>query len=322
MNDLRFYDFEFNLLLQTNKFTSASWKIAYNDIGTFEGHFALSSDVLPLVMQNKYLVVKQGDCAAIITCKQAGTDFAVFGRTCNWLLGKRITPDFDQLTGTVEQLTRGFVETAFADVDNFVLGTEIGLVNEINFWRNTYNPTIDVVKECLANDGAGHAVVFDTQNKQWVYTVLKGQELPLIISESNKNAYDTEITEDCLDYCTGGWYEKQEEAAEGEETPEPVWTQITNDETKTGIYRWECVLSGSNESEAKSNLAEQKWNNETSVKSRNLICGRDYNLGDIVRVQIQKGQYRTTVKKRITGVNIRYAQGSTGEQPVFEDLEG
>lgn len=322
VDDIRIYDFGFNILAQTNRFTSTSWAVKYNAVGTLEAHFPLTGDVVPLIMSNNYLVITQGNNAAIITGRQAGADFAVFGRTCNWLLSKRVTPDFDQLTGTVEALTRGFVQTAFADVDNFVLGDQIGLTNTINFWRNTYNPTLDVVSDCLANDGAGHRVVFDPARQQWIYEVQKGVELPLIISEANKNVCDTEITDDCLDYCTGGWYEQQTEAAEGETAPEPQWVYLPGDTSKTGIYRWECTLSGGNESEAKSSLQAKKRNSQTSVKSNSLLCGKDYNLGDIVRVQIQKGQYQTTVKKRITGVNIRYAQGNTGEQPAFEDLEG
>ncbi len=321
-DDIRIYDFEFNLIQQTNTYNSASWSLKYNDAGTFEGHFPISVDIVPLIMGNDYLVIAQGENAAIITGRQAGTDFAVFGRTCSWILSRRVTPDFDQLTGTAETLTRGFVQTAFADVENFVLGPEFGLTKELKFWRNTYNPTLDVVTDCLAEDGAGHRVVFDTKNKQWVYQVYKGQELPLIISEANKNAYDTEITDDCLDFYTGGWYEQKSETQEGETDGGSTWIYIPGVSEKTGIYRWECTLSGSNESEAKSSLRTKRRKNETAVKSRDLILGRDYGLGDIVRVQIQKGQYQTTVKKRITGVNIRYEQGGTGQQPVFSDLEG
>lgn len=314
--DIWVYTWEFELLHIEPRYISANWTIHYNGIGTFEGRFGLDSEIVPIVMQNKYLVVKQGTKTAIVTGTIINNDLAVFGRTCNWLLTRRTTPNFKSINGNVQTLTRNIVSTAFSDVSNFNLGEIISWQTKtIDFWRNTYNPTADVVKECLDNDGAGHEVVFDTLNKQWIYRVMHGNELPLIVSEANKNAYDTQINEDILDFYTAGYYEKQPEDTEAESE----WIYISGE--KTGIYKWECRLNGGNLSEARTDLNNKKAVSETSLKSYNLKFGIDYELGDIVRVQIQKGQYRTTVKKRITGVNIWYEQASTGEQPIFEDLE-
>lgn len=318
MNDIQIYDYEFNLLFQTNKFTSLNWSLKYNDIGTFEGHFSLDTELLPIIMNHTYLIAKQGDLTAIITGNQASGDLAVFGRTCNWILTKRITPKVLQCTETVETLTRMFVENAFVDVNNFVLGEKINLTNKIDFLRDNRTVTFDIVKECLDADEAGHEIIFDIVDKKWVYQVKKGQELPLIMSEANKNAYNTELSGDCLDYFSVGWYEKQPET--GITDSESEWLKVSSDITKTGIYCWETILSGKNDSEAKTDLAKKKIRSETVVNSRNIFCGKDYHLGDIVRFQIQKGQYQTTVKQRITGVNIWYEQGNYGERPVFEEL--
>lgn len=336
--DIRVYDFEFNLLLVIGKYKSIHWEIYYNKIGTVELHLGLESPIIPILMSNPYLVIKQGvKKTAVITGKIVDTEVTVFGRTCNWLLSRRTTPDFDQLTGTVENLTRGFVETAFSDVNNFVPGELVGLTKTINFWRNTRNPTSDVVRECLENNGAGHEVVFDTKNKQWIYQVLMGKALPLILSEANKNAYDTQITGDCLDYYSCGWYEKQLEIDEETEEPQTEWVYLEGDTDKTGIdqpwidqtgiYRWEAVLSGGNQSEAKSSLTTKKKNHELSLKSRNIQWGTDYNIGDIVRVQITKGSYRATEKRRIAGVSVWREKGvdgngmDYGEMPILEELE-
>ena len=54
--------------------------------------------------------------------------------------------------------------------------------------------------------------------------------------------------------------------------------------------------------------------------SRNIKFGTDYNLGDIVRVQLLRGNKRETVRKRISGVEILKSNGYTDEQPIFEEV--
>ena len=65
MNDIRIYDFEFNLLHIEPEVMSAYWILLYNDIGTFEGTFPLSSDICDVIMKNKYLFLIQGNFQAL-----------------------------------------------------------------------------------------------------------------------------------------------------------------------------------------------------------------------------------------------------------------
>ena len=366
--DIRFYDFEFNPLHIENQFLSSNWSLYYNAIGQFEAHFDLSSDTVPVVMENKYLVAVQGQNAAIITGKIVGNDLAVFGRTPNWLLTRRTTPEFKR-NDTVEAMARDIVRESFSDVPNIVVEDTVLYDKTMPFWRNTIHPTDEVIKDCLDNDNAGHEIVFDIINKQWVFRVLKGIYLPVIVSEDNRNTYDTEYSEDCLGYFTSGYYDRSLEDKgdwdastntpqlvnnipsnygiyyrvskagtqfgitfeEGDyiigKTPagafekatetEPLRTYISGE--KTGIYKWDCTLSGENESEANTSLTSKKWNRAIKSKCIDLKCGRDYNLGDTLRVQIQKGAFKTTEIKRIIGVNIWMEYNDCGEQPIFEE---
>ena len=59
MEDIRVYDFEFHLLHIEHNFISANWSLKYNNIGTFEGHFPLKSGIVPVIMNNRYLVIIQ-----------------------------------------------------------------------------------------------------------------------------------------------------------------------------------------------------------------------------------------------------------------------
>lgn len=324
MKDLRFYDFEFNLLHIENNYLSVNWAIKHNDIGTFEAHFELISDTVPVVLNNLYLVVVQGTDAAIITGKQCKTELAVYGRTCNWLLSRRTTPKFEQQSGTAEALSNAYVSAAFSDILNHpkgvYLGTAAGLTKTVDFWRNTYNKTSDVVRDCLTLDSAGHEVIFDAMNKRWVFQIRKGVTLPLVVSEDNLNAYDTEYSNDVLDYYSGGWYE-QEQPAEDGNVQEPVWTYLSGDTSKTGIYKWVAPLSGTSESDAMTDLRKKKVNDTVTLKTINLVRGVDYNLGDTVRVQIDKEGFKKTIRKRISGVNTWYEGTDIGEQPILEDIE-
>lgn len=350
--DLFFYDFEFNLRHIARNYISTEWIVKYNGVGTFEAHFAVTSDVVPLLMeddiveaegktlrQKRYIAVRQGAHTAIITGKSLGEDFTVYGRTANWILTRRTVPKFKQQTQDVQTLVKWFAggfptssqysqnlqNCGFHDLfqdGTFIFGTDITPGSAIKFWRNTQNPLEKVVSECLARIGAGHRVEFDPENKKWVLQLLQGRELPLIISESNKNAYASQIDEDCLEYYTCGWYEEQPEAEEGSgSAPESVWKFIPGDTAKTGIYRWECVLSGTSLSDARSELEKKTWSSSIQAKAHGLALGEDYQLGDIVRVQVSKGKYKTTVKKRITGVTLRFAQEGDAQQPEFSDVE-
>lgn len=322
MMDIRFYDFEFNLLYIENEIISASWYLKYNGIGTFEGHFPMNSRKVKAILENEYIVLVQGDLQAIVTGKRiSGNELIIYGRTVNWLLSKRVTPNFStyklDIGTNAEDIARWVVSNAFSDVDNFVLADKTGLTYEKHFWRNVYNPTSEVIKDCLDNAGAGHMLVFDRKNKQWVFRIFTGTEKPLVISTGNKNAYAVTYNEDLQDYISEGWYEK---TIAVDENSEAVWELVSGENEKTGIYRWEGVLSAGSQSEAVSSLKNRQWKRDSEVSSTTLKYGRDYGLGDIVRVQYEFGGYKADNKRKIVGVKIWDESGNSGEMPVFGDV--
>ena len=311
MNDIRFYNFDFELLDIENKFTYINWTLKYNDIGTFEAHFPINSKILKMCLENDYLIAVQGDNQAIITGKQAGEKLILYGRTPTWLLNKRVTPKFTKITGTPEEICAKLVTEAFSDVENFEVERFENDFDEISFWRNVYNPTEKVVSECLDRIEAGHKVVADIKNKKWIYKMQLGTEKPVVISEENKNAYNDSYTEDFQDHVSGGWYESYSDADDG--TSE--WVYIESD--KTGIYKWIGVLGGSSQSEAEESLKTRKWKKEIKFETNNVKYGVDYNLGDTVKVQICYGNFKKTLSKRIKGVETIFENGVYTENPIF-----
>ena len=209
ISDIRFFDFNFNLIHTENEFLSSNWTIYYNDIGTFEAHFDINSDTLPVVMENNYLVAVQGDLSAVVVGKKVTDELVIYGRTCNWLLTKRITDAFDSTTATIDALLTEKVRQAFSDVTNFEVNS-IPNLPTITVSRDDKCETFSLVQECLQSASLGHTLEFDPVNSLWIFKILKGNENnPLVISTVNRNAYDISTESDLLNLCNEGWYKRK-----------------------------------------------------------------------------------------------------------------
>ena len=303
------YDFEFNLLLVETRIISSRWVVYYNDVGTFEAHFPTTSELTRIVSENKYLVVKQYGLSAIIVGKEIGDELVLYGRTCNWLLSKRITPEMELSTIYSGEATSKMVKEAFSDVGNFTIVNEPqGILAEFECMENE---TLNCVRDCLKLSNLGHELCFNEKTKNWEFSILEGMERDLILSEAHRNAFGTKISSDILDLATCGVYDKKTDDGY-------ISEKIAGDGEKTGIYRWEAKLLGETEKEAQINLEKLTEKNKISMTTDEISWKKDYNLGDIIRLQIIKGVYRTTEKKRVCGVEIVVRQDEYSEQPIFE----
>ena len=303
------YDFEFNLLLAERGIIRSKWIVYYNDVGTFEAHLPITSKLTKIVSENPYLVVKQHGLSAIIVGKELSDELVLYGRTCNWLLTKRITPEFLIDTVFTGDTASQLVKEAFSDVENFHIGTVVsGDEAELEIKEGT---TKDAVCKCLSLSSLGHELCFDEKEKKWEFNILSGKNNSLILSEAHKNAYDTSVSWDILDLASCGIYDKETE--DGYQR-----TTLSGDTEKTGIYRWEAKLSGETEEEAKISLGKLCENTRISMTAQDIFWGKDYALGDVLTLQIIKGSYKKTEKRRVIGVEISERQGVYEEQPVFE----
>lgn len=314
MEDIKFYDFELNLLHIDNAYSSVDWLLKFNGIGTFEAHFPINSPVTRLCMENEYLVAVQGDKQAVITGRKAASDLTLYGRTPNWFLSKRVTPNFTLMYYSPEFIAKKLVEAAMADVSNFELIRTSGFTDRIRLWRNVYNPTIKVISDCMGRVSAGHKMWFDIGEKKLKYCGIKPADTGLIISRTNLNAQNLSYTDDFQDSANGGYY-----AVTDETTGELTWTEIASG--KTGIYRWMEVLGGDNEYDAKASLKSKRRKKDVKFDVRGLKYGKDYELGDIVTVKSEFGGYIRSERKQITEVNIWYENANAGEKPVFSDTD-
>ena len=195
---IRVYDFDFNLLFLETRVSSTSWTVYYNGIGTFEAHIPLDSELTGLLDQHKYLVVCEDDKTAILTGHEIGDELILYGRTPNWLLEKRIAPKTESVTGAAGTICASLVGNAFSDVTDFeVLSPPAS--KTITVERSAYKTVFNAVSEYLSLCDLGHRLDFDREENKWIFSIYNGEEVPLLISEANKNAYDTSASYDILD---------------------------------------------------------------------------------------------------------------------------
>lgn len=323
--DLQFFDYNLNFLKQIPK-SNTRWQLRYNDIGTFEGTMSLNNpfvtEAVERLNNKEFFIVRQGDYTAIIIGYDIQNSAVFYGRTCNWILTRRTSRKFAEASFTPQAKARSLVSTAFSDCSNFILGDNIDSSDTVTFGKSTDGTTFDFVKEFLSLKNYGHSVTLDLVNKQWCFNVLKGIQRDFTRSEANKTAYDSRLTFDILDLADCGYYEKEVKAtdASGNETSSNVTTYL-NRGNRSGILRWETLLSGSTESEAAANLKLKKAKDGTTFSTRNIKYGVDYELGDILKLQLIKGLYRAPMSRRVTGVEISYSENGYSERPIFEALE-
>lgn len=325
MEDVRFYDFEFNLLHIEHDIISCNWTLYENEVGSFEMHVPLVSKLVSVMMENRYLVAVQGTKQAIITGRQLGTEAVLYGRTCNWILSRFCLPEiFDtdslQAAGTIgakdaQTVCRYIISRSMGQIESFVFteNTEADF-GEVFLENKSISAALDLVTDCVRQAGCGHEVIYDIANKKWRFRLFQGVMLPGVLSEANRNCYDTVYTEDLQSYFPGGWYEQK--TGEGE----TAFVQLASG--LRGIYAWETALSGETGQEAKKDLDTRTIERQTELKTKGLLFGRDYGLNDSLRTQIKKGDFSSGMTRRITGVHLWYEKDDVGEQPILAEQEG
>lgn len=309
ISDIRFFDFNFKLLHTENEFLSSNWTVYYNDIGTFEAHFDLKSDTLPIVMENDYLVAVQGNLSAIIVGKKVADELIIYGRTCNWLLTKRITDVFESTTGTIDDLLNEKVKKAFPE-DSLLAQDILSNPPTITISRDDKCETFSFVQECLQLASLGHKLEFDPVNFKWIFKILKGNEdNPLVISNVNRNAYDVSTESDLLNLCTQGWYKKQYQNM-GEWDPQANALLDSDGNTISGTK----ITSGTDSSPVPSNFGKcwkvqfKQGSNYTSYAQ----FGVRLYPGDFVVCDNEKGILKKSDKADTYWTKISIPSANTG----------
>ena len=328
MDDIRIYDTAFKLMHIEDKVISSNWTVKFNSVGSFEIHTLADTETAGIILdnlnveQNKIPVITQGNLQGVVTGIRLSDDCAIYGKTLNWFLSKKIVPKFvsgEMLPNkSVEDVVRQLVSDAFADQPDFILGKKVGLDLVEPIWRNTYNPLSEVVADILDKHHAGHKVVFDAKEKRWIFEIVPCRHSNTIISPAMGNAFAQEYTYNVDSYSSECWYQQEQEFIEGE-FPEPVWTKLVKDE-KNGIFRMECVVDAVDEYDATIMLDKKPVSAEIVTDLCGLSRGEDFDIGDILRVQFTKGEIARTAMKQIAGISLGWENGVHTREVILKDI--
>lgn len=343
MRDIRIFNFEFELLYIMTDVISSEWRILYNGVGTFEGHFRLKDGILKEIMENRYIVVCQGDLQAICVGKVCSDELVVCGRTVNWILTRRIRPPFstnrlyngefkDPEKILYDCLVWGFCDPPFINpdgsvdesrtdpkrrVDNFVLPELVGSPTfDRHYWRTGANDLEKICADLCRRMNRGHKMVFDTKRKEWRFEfIFPAENNSVLISKESKTAYDQSYTEDYLSLASGGWYPKYSPDEGSDET----WCYYTADAEKSGIYLWDSSSDGLGESEAQRDILNKTLMRKIDAKVRGAEFGKDYDIGDIVTAYVSFGSFEKMARYIVSGINIKYSPAENYTEPVLEE---
>lgn len=106
-----------------------------------------------------------------------------------------------------------------------------------------------------------------------------------------------------------------------ESRPDTIWIYLGQPD-KTGAERWDAVLTGVlTEDEAKAEIAKRIQKETSETETNNMVYGEDYDLGDIVKVQLEFGEFKKTEEKRVSAVNIYYDTNCKGVIPILGKVE-
>lgn len=341
---IRVYDFDFNLLGETQRPLSREWELVYNGVGSFEASFDVYSDFAAVFAQNRYLLIEDGEYQAVCVGSRIKDRLYVYGRTPEWLLSKRVVLPFKSreifgetytdpetiilyLLDSAYKTPHPIGEDGAVDVnatdesavcENLIIPEPVGCEKLTrHFWRNSANPLSDVIADLCDLIGCGYSLRFNVKEKLWRFSLEFGRERELIVSKSLKNAYDMSLTESLLEAADGGYYELYS----SEDTEENSYGYIGGENTGTGLLRWDRVLgAASGLSEARSMLVKYGVSQKVECEMLGAAAGVDYELGDTLRVQIEMGSFRTTVSKRVGGISIINSPSSSSVKPVFIDV--
>ncbi len=302
--ELIFYDYNGRVLGRTGEITAIYLKEYYNAVGTFEARFPASAG--RVLLENDYVIAAGDGFKAIITSVTVDEGGVIaYGRTLNWILGRRLCAPFGSRkdengeTVTIPSEAALTAESAVLEAwEGCISVTLSGITgHEIELTKSDYTPCGDIVTDALKAAGLGHRVGFSPKHG-WRFEVFEGKERRLILSRSLKNAESPVYTKDLLDYYSDGRIDG-----------------VLQHPERRSITDWDTAIDSA------ADLAKHKISKSITAGAVGLVCGRDYNIGDIVRVTEELCGMKFTSRLRVVGVEKWAEYNDTGERPILEETE-
>lgn len=235
----------------------------------------------------------------------------IFGSNINAVVHKAVFPDVNI---TKDETIEDTLSSMFLKNAPWITFVKSNLPYSVEYSTEKYMNADEFLNGYLAPANLGYSVYIS--NKKLYIKLIDCRDNPLMLSINNLNVYNIQEDFSCKTAAFGGWYKKTEED-DGTKLEEEQWLYISK-ESKSGVFTQDVVLSSSSPAAAKNELEQYANDYTTMCKTRNIEFQSDYNLGDVVRLQIKND----TVKKQISSVDMWYEGSTYHEEPTLEELKG
>lgn len=209
MQEIKIYDFDFNLLASEFKCVSFDWDIRYNSVGNFEGVFTLESKIYDCCADKDFLVCVQGENQGIITSVRIEKDRIILsGKGMNYILEKRVCLPFSTKDeGTEKTAAEMVCEIVKKHCGDFMEIKTPPVLTEVNHYTRVEAKSVEeIISDILSGANAGHFVNFDTENKKWVFGIRLPNETNFVLSQPDKTLSECDYVRYLSDYATSGIY--------------------------------------------------------------------------------------------------------------------
>ena len=310
MPDIRFYDLDFNLLriLPPNSkdigFKAINTQQDFNGSGSVEILFR--DDILKeLVKQYRdNMIIVWRDFQGLLTSyKFNQKESHLYGTHLNGLLHRAVIPICAERTDTVANFTRSALDNI-----SWLSFNDNGIASSsVTYSTDKPNTADNYLQNLFKLGGCGYEIKADFENKKYIFKLIESKQNSLMLSETNLNAYNFETTYTGKELAFGGWYKNE---------TDDKWTYIVLNDTKSGIHKIDTVLSATTLNEAMNELKQKKSEYTITLNTKRIECGKDYKIGDIVRIQ----EDGITQQKLVSSV-MKWEENGYGEKPVLTDYE-
>lgn len=315
--DIYFYDLNFNLLriLPSTRYKSIIAQQDYCGTGSLDIIFfdSETGDILEDNIDNGILVIWRKFQGIITSFLRDDDKYRAVGEHLNGIV-RRITTQTREYTGTTsmwEVLNRGLILNHPSATGNIIRWLSVkdnaDITDKIKYNFDKRLPGDEYVKTALDLIKGGYNVTADFKQQKYYLYYFKHTENNLVLSKNNLNVSSLSITCNNKDKIDGGWYLDKSSGN---------WHHLPQYNYTANVTYRDTVLSATNESDAKAELAKLRQKYEITLTTKNLDYGTDYKIGDIVRLQ-DRGK---TFKMVINSVKM-WEENGYGEEPTVTKYE-
>lgn len=306
--DIRFYDLDLNLLYilphaKDNKgYISINTCREYNDSGELEIVFCDKTLKAIVEEYRDNLLIAWNDFQGFLTSyRWTEKENRLFGMHLNGLLHRAVIGACEEETATVKEIA----EKALSTIDWLSQAYIEDATATVTYGTKNPKTADEFLQDLLEVGNCGYGILADIANKRYIFNIIKRKNNPLMLSANNLNVYDIEVTYINKEMANTGWYKVDN-----------VWQKVSDETGKCGIHNIAAVLEAETAAEAQNELDRCRGRYEVVATTCNILCGEDYEIGDIIRVQSGS----VTKRQLVSGIR-KWQENGYGEQPILTDYE-